>query len=126
MSWRALGSPDTEFSGDRSQEQKNAMPAFINSEHLARLTPGKGVVVTTGDSTVALFNVDGAIHAIEGWCMRCGACLADASIEGETISCGGCDWRYNVVTGGVIGVPGLRLRTFDANTLGIHIIGTNR
>lgn len=102
------------------------MPAFINGEHLARLTPGKGVVVTTGNSTIALFNVGGAIHAVEAWCMRCGACLADASVEGEIISCSGCDWRYDVVTGGVIGVPGLRLHTFDVSTLGSHIVGTNR
>jgi nitrite reductase/ring-hydroxylating ferredoxin subunit len=98
------------------------MPAFISSEQLARLTPGKGVVVTAGNNTIALFDIRGTIHAIEATCMRCGACLADASVDGWVISCRDCDWRYELTTGAVVGIRALRLRTFTVKVAASQII----
>ena len=101
------------------------MPAFIEAGHLDRLAPGKGAAVTTGNNTVALFKVDGAIYAIEAWCLRCGACLAEGNLEGLTVACRGCDWRFDVTTGAVAGVPALRLQTFDVKIVGDEIIVTS-
>jgi 3-phenylpropionate/trans-cinnamate dioxygenase ferredoxin subunit len=98
------------------------MPAFSHIVPLARLPPGKGVAVEFGNNTVALFNVDGALYAIEAACMRCGACLADASIEGQIIACRDCDWRYELTTGAVVGFRALRLRTFQVKVTKTQII----
>jgi nitrite reductase/ring-hydroxylating ferredoxin subunit len=35
-------------------------------------------------------------------------------LDGCILACGGCDWRYDVRTGSVIGIPALRLTIFDA------------
>jgi nitrite reductase/ring-hydroxylating ferredoxin subunit len=53
--------------------------------------------------------------------MRCGACLADATARDLTLACSRCDWHYDLVTGEVIGVPALRLRTFNARRAGSRI-----
>ena len=90
------------------------MAAFIEAEELERLSPGKGVMATTGNNTVAIFKADDGIHAIEAWCLHCGASLAEGSLDGSILACSGCDWRYDVRTGSVVGIPALRLTTFDA------------
>jgi nitrite reductase/ring-hydroxylating ferredoxin subunit len=101
------------------------MPAFIEAAHLDRLAPGKGAAVTTGNNTVAFFKIDGVIYAIEGWCLRCGACLAEGTLEGWIVACRGCDWRYEVTTGSVVGIQALRLHTFDVKVDGGQIIVAN-
>jgi 3-phenylpropionate/trans-cinnamate dioxygenase ferredoxin component len=104
------------------ESNKSAMPAFTYIEPLAGLTPGKGVAVEFGNNTVALFNVGGAIYAIEAACMRCGAGLADSSIEDWIISCRDCGWRYELTTGAVVGIQALRLRTFNVKITATQII----
>ena len=101
------------------------MPAFIEAGDPDRLGPARGTAVTNGNDTVAVFQVDGVIHAIEAWCLRCGACLAEGSIEGRIVSCHGCDWRYDVTSGSVVGLPALRLHTFDVHVVGGQIIVAN-
>jgi len=101
------------------------MPAFIEAAHLDRLAPGKGSAVTIGNNTVALFNIDGAIYAIEAWCLRCGACLAEGCLQGWIVACRGCDWRYDVTTGAVVGIPALRLYTLHAKVVDGQIFIAN-
>jgi 3-phenylpropionate/trans-cinnamate dioxygenase ferredoxin component len=91
------------------------MPTFINSEQMSRLQRGAGVVVTIGNNTVALFSIGGQVRAVEDGCMHCAASLAGASIDNGIIACHHCDWRYDVATGAVVGLPALRLRTFDVS-----------
>ena len=82
-----------------------------------RLDSGAGVTVASGDDTVALFKVDGVIHALEASCLRCGTCLDKGVVKGIVISCAGCDWRYDAITGSVEGVSALRLHVFDVETV---------
>ena len=98
------------------------MPAFIEVEQLDRLAPEKGAAVTIGGNTVVLFKVGGVICAIEAWCLRCGACLAEGCLQHGIIACCGCDWRYDVITGSVVGIPALRLHTFDTKVVGGQVI----
>jgi len=98
------------------------MPAFIEAGQLDRSAPGKGVMATTGNNAVALFRADRGIHAIEGSCLRCGASLADGRFDGSIVACGGCDWRYDITTGSVVGIPALRLMVFDVKVVDGQII----
>jgi nitrite reductase/ring-hydroxylating ferredoxin subunit len=90
------------------------MPAFIVAGHLERIAPEHGATVLIGNDAVALFKVDNVIYATEAWCMRCGTSLAEGCLRGRIVACRGCDWRYDVTTGSVLGLPALRLHTFDA------------
>jgi nitrite reductase/ring-hydroxylating ferredoxin subunit len=98
------------------------MPAFIEVAHVGRLASEKGAIVTTGNNTVALFKIDGVIYAVEAWCLRCGTCLTEGSLEGLVVACRGCDWRYEVTTGSVVGMPALRLYTFKAQVVAGQVI----
>ncbi len=101
------------------------MPALIEAARLDHLAPGKGAVVTAGDSTVALFKTDAAIYALEAWCLRCGACLAEGNLEGWTVACYNCDWRYDVATGSVVGIPALQLQIFSVEVIDGQIVISN-
>ena len=98
------------------------MPAFIEAGRLERLVPGEGMIVTSGSNTVALFRSDGAIYAVEAWCLRCGSCLAHGTLAGSIVACGGCEWCYEIITGSVVGVPALRLHTFGVEVVDGQII----
>ena len=101
------------------------MPACIAVALLDQIVPGKGAAVTIGSNAVALFKVRGVVYAIEAWCLRCGACLAEGSLEGGSVACPGCDWRYEVTTGSVVGMGSLRLNTFDVEVVAGQIIVAN-
>jgi nitrite reductase/ring-hydroxylating ferredoxin subunit len=96
----------------------------IEFELLARLAPGCGTACTAGNNTVVLFNVDGDLYALEGWCLRCGTCLAEGRLEGRIVACRGCDWRYDVISGSVVGISALRLQTFSARVFDGRVIVT--
>ncbi len=88
------------------------MPAFDEVRKLDDFAAGKAMLATSGRSTLALYNVDGVLHATEAWCLRCGTLLSDGRLDGCIVACAGCCWRYDVKTGSVIGIPALRLGTF--------------
>ena len=98
------------------------MPALIGATLLDRLALGKGAAVTAGNNAVALFKIDAVIYAIEPWCLRCGTSLAEGCLEGRVVACCGCDWRYDVTTGSVVGIAALRLHTFDIKVVGGQIV----
>ena len=98
------------------------MPAVLDAAFVDRLAAGSGHSVAVDGSAVAVFKVDGAFHAVEAWCLRCGANLAQASIVGRIVTCGGCQWRYDVCDGSVIGIPALRLAIFNVKADGGGIV----
>lgn len=67
--------------------------------------------VAIGDMAIALFNVDGAIYAIDDACLHAGGSLGSGELDGSIVRCGGHGWKYDVTTGCVIGIPELRVAT---------------
>jgi len=101
------------------------MPAFIEVGYLDRLVSGNGFSVAVDGNTAALFMVDGALYAIEAWCLRCGVALAQGILQGRIVACRGCDWRYDVTVGVVVGIPALQLVRFAVKVVGGQIIIAN-
>jgi nitrite reductase/ring-hydroxylating ferredoxin subunit len=91
--------------------------AFITTGPADALSPGHGKAVAVGRDAVALFRVDDAIYATEAWCLRCGSGLAEGRMQGRFVVCRGCDWRYDVTTGALLGLPSLRLHVFDTKVI---------
>ena len=54
---------------------------------------------------VALANVDGQFHAINGVCLRHGGPLGDGPLEGPVVTCPWHGWQYDVRTGRVVQNP---------------------
>ncbi|HWS12919.1 MAG TPA: Rieske 2Fe-2S domain-containing protein [Rhodocyclaceae bacterium] len=68
--------------------------------------------IETAGGPIALFDVAGVVHAIEDGCLRCGSSLATGAVEGTMVVCRTCGWRYDLASGGVVGLPALRLSTY--------------
>ncbi len=86
------------------------MPGFVKMATLDELPPGGSEEVEHGGRIYALFNVDGAISAIDGICPHQGGPLADGALEGTTVTCPWHGWQFDLGTGVAlfdpsIGVP---------------------
>jgi nitrite reductase/ring-hydroxylating ferredoxin subunit len=82
------------------------MADFIGVAALDQIAPGASLVVQVADTSVALFNVDGTIYAINDSCAHAGASLGAGRIEGTTVTCRAHGLKYDVTNGYVGGVPG--------------------
>jgi nitrite reductase/ring-hydroxylating ferredoxin subunit len=90
-------------------------PRFVTVAAPADLPPGASRAVLVGDVSVALFNVDGAVHAIDNVCPHAGGPLARGRRGGpcgEIVTCPWHDWRFNVRTGESPDLLGERVCTF--------------
>jgi nitrite reductase/ring-hydroxylating ferredoxin subunit len=90
------------------------MADFVEVARLEQVPPGTGNCFTVGGKELALFNVDGAIYAIEDSCLHKGASLATGQLEGKVVTCRAHGWRYDVTTGSTMNVPGYGVSSYPA------------
>jgi 3-phenylpropionate/trans-cinnamate dioxygenase ferredoxin subunit len=67
-------------------------------------------------TAIAVFDVGGALYAIEDACLRCGSPLVAGSLVDTVVTCPGCGWRYDLGSGCVVGLPALRLPIYPVST----------
>ncbi|MCC6808012.1 MAG: Rieske 2Fe-2S domain-containing protein [Deltaproteobacteria bacterium] len=60
---------------------------------------GKGRKFTAGGKELAVFNCDGAFHAIDNTCAHLGGPLSEGIVQGTHVTCPWHDWTYDVTTG---------------------------
>jgi nitrite reductase/ring-hydroxylating ferredoxin subunit len=82
------------------------MNEFIEVATLDQIASGASLVVEVSGVSVALFNVDGAIYALNDACAHAGASLASGKIDGKTVTCRAHGLKYDITNGYVGGVPG--------------------
>jgi nitrite reductase/ring-hydroxylating ferredoxin subunit len=75
------------------------MTKFIEAARFDDLPPGTGTCVTVAGRRVALFNVDGAIYAMEDSCLHQGESLGMGKVAGRVVTCSGHGRRYKITTG---------------------------
>ena len=90
---------------------------------VARLTPGTALARTVDGYAIALFNVGGALHALDDACLRCSASLAAATPVATKLSCA-CGFGYDLTNGAVRGVERLRTGCYDVSVVGDDICVT--
>jgi nitrite reductase (NADH) small subunit len=74
----------------------------VNRIRVASVTevpPGTGKEVVAGGRMVALFNVAGTFHAIDGVCPHQGGPLGQGTLEGNVLTCPWHGWQFDVTTG---------------------------
>jgi 3-phenylpropionate/trans-cinnamate dioxygenase ferredoxin subunit len=84
------------------------------------LAPGQRKLAFVDGRSIVLFNVGGAIHAIDNSCPHNGASLASGQLEGCVLRCPAHGLRFDVRTGcmpGMDGSSGLSLTTFPVRTV---------
>ena len=78
---------------------------FVDVCALDAVAPGASLAARVGGRDVALFNVEGTLHAIENSCLHAGASLAGGSLCGRIVACRAHGWRYDVTTGALVVAP---------------------
>ncbi len=74
---------------------------------------GEGLDVTVGGKELALFRVDGRIHAIDALCPHEGAPLAQGSVTGGVVTCPWHGWTFNACSGCSIDPPHNDVRRYE-------------
>ena len=75
------------------------MPQWIRVASLAELPPGACGEFVAGERIVAVFNVDGTLHALDGICPHQGGPLGKGVLSGSTITCPWHGFQFDVTTG---------------------------
>ncbi|WP_449182201.1 Rieske (2Fe-2S) protein [Trinickia sp. YCB016] len=79
------------------------------------LAPGQRKLAFVEGRGIVLFNVGGAVCAIENACPHNGASLANGRLDGSMLQCPAHGLRFDVITGCMPAVEGLRLTTFPVS-----------
>ena len=75
------------------------MSEWINAAKISELKSGEAKVVAAADREIALFNINGAFHAIDNRCPHRDGPLADGVLDGNVVVCPWHGWRFDVTTG---------------------------
>lgn len=85
---------------------------FVETCSLQDIAPGKARPARIGTTDIVMFNVDGAIHALENSCLHAGAALSGGRLCGKVVACPVHGWRYDVTTGALLVAPEKCLKSF--------------
>ncbi len=75
------------------------MSGFYRVASVGDVPPGTGKEITASGRVIALFNVGGTFHAMEGVCPHAGGPLGEGTLEGTVVTCPWHDWQFDVTTG---------------------------
>jgi len=84
--------------------------------------PGAALEAVAGERILALFNVAGTIHAIDGICPHQGGPLGQGMLEGCIVTCPWHGWQFDVTTGQNQLNPRIVQDCFDARVEGEWIL----
>ena len=79
---------------------------------VSELAKGAGKPVDVVGKSIAFFNVDGKICAIENHCLHRGGPLGDGHLEGTQVTCPWHAWQFDVKTGKCHPMEGAKQKTF--------------
>jgi len=86
---------------------------FITVAKFSDVKEGEGKIVEVNGKTIALFNVDGRIHAIENTCKHAGGPLGEGVCDGNVVTCPWHGWKYDVTTGVSPANPQIKVDKYD-------------
>lgn len=86
---------------------------FVDVCALESIALGGSLAVRAAGRDVALFNVDGAVHAIENACHHAGAALSGGKLCGRIVACPAHGWKYDVTTGALLVAPQMSVQKFQ-------------
>jgi nitrite reductase/ring-hydroxylating ferredoxin subunit len=89
------------------------MPEFAPAIAVADLPPGRAAEVVVGGQAIALFNVDGTFHALDGRCPHRGGPLGQGFLDGTRVSCPWHNYTFDVTTGENVVSADLRVARYE-------------
>jgi nitrite reductase/ring-hydroxylating ferredoxin subunit len=98
------------------------MTDFVEVATLDQIAPSASLLVQASGTSVALFNVDGTIYALNDSCAHAGASLAAGKIEGKMVICRAHGLKYDITNGYAGGVPGFGVTSYPVQVVGGKIL----
>ena len=87
--------------------------AFVTVARVEDVPPGTLISVDAGGESIALANVDGELHAVQGECLHLQGPLAEGRLVGLILTCPWHGWQYDVRTGLNEFDHAIELRTYE-------------
>jgi nitrite reductase (NADH) small subunit len=81
------------------------MDRFLTIARASELSESRGLTVRVGEYEVALFNIAGEIHALDGRCPHRGGSLGEGAIQDGTVFCPLHGWQFDIRTGACLDKP---------------------
>ncbi|HSB69492.1 MAG TPA: Rieske 2Fe-2S domain-containing protein [Candidatus Methylomirabilis sp.] len=97
------------------------MAKLVKVAEAKDLAPGQGKLVEVDGQPIALFNVNGAFHAVGAVCPHEGGPLEDGELDGDTVICPWHGYEFSLRTGECSTDPDLRAATFVVKTEGTDV-----
>ena len=94
------------------------MASWIRIGACSEIPTGGCRVYEAAGSTIAVFNLRGALHAIDSTCIHRGGPLGEGSIEGNIVTCPWHYWGFDVTTGKSTMSPDLGVRKYSLDVRG--------
>jgi len=75
------------------------MSERVRVASVSEIPVGTARELTAAGRVVALFNVDGTFHALDGVCPHAGGPLGEGVLDGSIVTCPWHGWQFDVSTG---------------------------
>lgn len=98
------------------------MAEYVKVASVPEIPAGTGKAVEANGRRIALFNVDGSFHAIDGICPHRGGPLGEGFLKGTVVTCPWHFWQYDVVTGKANDFPDVGIEVFEVKVEGDDVL----
>lgn len=75
------------------------MAEFVRVASLSEVPEGQSKEIAAEGRIIALYNVDGQIHALDGICPHAGGPLGEGTLTQDVVTCPWHGWQFNVTNG---------------------------
>jgi len=82
-----------------SSDERDSGDSWVRLARVADCPPGTSLELVAAGRMVALYQVDGEFHALDGVCPHQGGPLGKGRLEGATVTCPWHGWQFDVRTG---------------------------
>lgn len=89
------------------------MAELVRVAGTADIKPGHGIVAEVNGKSLAVFNVEGTIHAIDNTCCHREGPLGEGELESDIVTCPWHGWRFNVTTGACMNNPSAKVEAYQ-------------
>src|SRR5437879_5975536 len=94
---------------------------FVTVGRVGDLPAGQGRQITVNGRFVALFNLGGTFHAIDGICLHQGGPLAEGPLTQCIVTCPWHGWQFDVTTGALVHDPRVGVTRHDTRVVGDEV-----
>lgn len=98
------------------------MPQFVKVAKVGDIPPGTGRELEADGRIIAVFNVDGCFHAIDGTCPHQGGPLGEGALVGAVVTCPWHGWQFDVTSGRFVASPRIVQQVFTIKVEGDAVL----